>query len=111
MALEDTNTMTRYLRDRIRSAEDRIIAIEAELGITSMAVVGNTNHAQYEELKTERSTLQTLECHLHGQWMNLEAQQLIASPPLKRPSSRYMTGCSMWMSSAVTVVSLVSLSL
>ena len=88
MALEDTNT-------RIRSAEDRIIAIEAELGITSMAVVGNTNHAQYEELKTRHSTLQTLECHLHGQVMNLmarqerEEQQLIASPPVKRQRGRF----------------------
>ena len=69
-----------------------------------MAVVGNTNHAQYEDLKTQRSTLQTLACHLHGQLRDLhgqvrellalarqerEEQQLIASPPVKRQRGRF----------------------
>ena len=95
MALEDTNTMVRDLRDRLRDTEDRIKAIEAELGITSMAVVGNPNHAQYEDLKTQHATLQTMACHLHGQVMTLlarqerEEQQLFSSPPVKRQRGRF----------------------
>ena len=55
--------------------KDRLRAIEAELGITSTDVVGNTNHAQYEELKTVESTLNRRLTHLHGQLLALLQDQ------------------------------------
>ena len=67
--MEATNTTSRSVETELSSVKDRLRAIEAELGITSTAVVGNTNHAPYEERIT-------VESHLHGQLMARQGQLL-----------------------------------